>query len=96
MRWGLIPSMGQGPFHQQPHDQSTLRLIQPFHDRMSVFILHPKEYELWIDRVVTAPEKLKTLYQHYPADLMEMYPVSPLVNTPRNDSPECIEPLHEQ
>jgi putative SOS response-associated peptidase YedK len=68
------------------------RLIQPLHDRMPV-ILHPEEYNLWLDREVTNPESLKHLYQPYPADLMEMYPVSPLVNSPRNDSPACIEPL---
>lgn len=68
------------------------RLIQPLHDRMPV-ILHPGEYDLWLDREVTAPERLKSLYQPYPADLVEMYPVSTLVNNPRNDSPACIEPL---
>lgn len=68
------------------------RLIQPLHDRMPV-ILHPEEYDFWLDRAVTEPEKLKPLYQPYPADLMEMYPVSTLVNNPRNDSPACIEPL---
>lgn len=68
------------------------RLIQPLDDRMPV-ILHPEEYDLWLDREVTDPERLKSLYQPYPADLMERYPVSPLVNNPRNDSPACIEPL---
>ncbi len=67
------------------------KLIEPLHDRMPV-ILHPAEYSLWLDRSVTDPEKLKTLYQPYPADLMEMWPVSPLVNSPRNDSPELIAP----
>jgi len=71
------------------------RLIQPLHDRMPV-ILHPEEYGLWLDREVTDPERLKALYQPYPADMMEMYPVSTLANSPRNDSPECIEPLQEQ
>lgn len=42
---------------------------------------------------MTEPEKLKTLYQPYPADLMETYPVSPLVNNPRNDYPAYIDPL---
>lgn len=69
------------------------RLIQPLHERMPV-ILHPAEYDLWLEREVTDPERLKPLYQPYPADLMEMFPVSTLVNNPRNDSPECIEPLH--
>jgi putative SOS response-associated peptidase YedK len=69
-------------------------LIQPIHDRMPV-ILHPEEYYLWLDRDITDPEKLKSLYQPYPADLLDFYRVSSLVNNPRNDSPDCILPLHE-
>jgi len=55
-------------------------------------ILHQQEFNLWLDREMTDPEKMKTLYQPYPADLMEMWPVSSMVNSPRNDSPECITP----
>jgi hypothetical protein len=32
-----------------------------------------------LDLEITDPEKLKPLYKPYPADLMEMYPVSPQV-----------------
>jgi putative SOS response-associated peptidase YedK len=42
---------------------------------------------------MTDPEKLKQLYQAYPADLMEVYPVSQLVNSPRNDLPALIKPI---
>jgi putative SOS response-associated peptidase YedK len=66
-------------------------LIAPLHERMPV-ILHQQEFNLWLDRETTDPEKLKPLYQPYPADLMEMWPVSSMVNSPRNDSPECITP----
>jgi putative SOS response-associated peptidase YedK len=71
---------------------SSNKLIEPLHDRMPI-ILHPEEYQLWLDREMTDPGKLKPLFQHYPADLMEMYPVSPLVNSPRNDTPDLIIPL---
>lgn len=67
-------------------------LIAPLHERMPV-ILHPQEYNLWLDRETTDPEKLKPLYQSYPADLMEIWPVSQLVSSPRNDSPDCIKPV---
>jgi putative SOS response-associated peptidase YedK len=70
---------------------SSNKLVEPLHDRMPV-ILHPEEYALWLDRNITNPEKLKHLYQPYPADLMEMFPVSTLVNSPRNDSPDLIIP----
>ena len=71
---------------------SSNKLIAPLHDRMPV-ILHREEHRLWLNREVTDPEKLKQLYQAYPADLMEIYPVSPLVNSPRNDLPELIKPI---
>lgn len=64
------------------------------HDRMPV-ILHPGEFDLWLDRDMTDPEKLKQLYQPYPNDMLEMYPVSYVVNNPKNDSPECIKPVIE-
>jgi putative SOS response-associated peptidase YedK len=71
---------------------SSNKLIAPLHERMPV-ILHPEEYPVWLDRELTDPEKLKQLYQPYPAELMEMYPVSQLVNSPRNDLPALIKPI---
>lgn len=71
---------------------SSNKLIAPLHDRMPV-IFHPQAFQLWLDRETTDPEKLKALYHPYPDNLMEMWPVSPLVNSPRNESPELIAPL---
>ncbi|MBJ6726416.1 SOS response-associated peptidase [Geomesophilobacter sediminis] len=65
-------------------------LIAPIHDRMPV-ILHPAEFDLWLDRDITEPEKLTRLYQPYPSDLLRAWPVSSLVNSPRNETPACIE-----
>jgi hypothetical protein len=31
----------------------------------------------------------------YPSEEMEMYPVSDMVNSPRNDTPDCIKDLGE-
>jgi putative SOS response-associated peptidase YedK len=36
-----------------------------------------------------------TLLKPYPPDKMEGYDVSPLVNNPRNDSPECVKPIED-
>jgi putative SOS response-associated peptidase YedK len=69
-------------------------LIAPFHDRMPV-ILHPQEFNLWLDREVNYPEDLKPLYRPYPPELMETYPVSPLVNSPKFDSHDLIHPFQE-
>jgi len=67
-------------------------LIEPLHDRMPV-VLSPAEYATWLDRQVTDPASLQHKFQPYPADLMEMYPVSPLVNNVRNDSAHLIDPV---
>jgi putative SOS response-associated peptidase YedK len=65
-------------------------LISSLHERMPV-ILQPEATHLWLDRETTDPDRLKSLYLPHPADLMEMWPVSPLVNSPRNDFPELID-----
>jgi putative SOS response-associated peptidase YedK len=69
-------------------------LIHALHNRMPV-ILHPRDYELWLDPGVQQAERLQPLLQAYPAGEMEAYPVSRLVNRPENDDPRCIEPLAE-
>jgi len=65
-------------------------LITPIHDRMPV-ILHPSEYPHWLDRDQRDPVKLTRLFEPFPADIMEMHPVSSQVNSHRIDSPGCIE-----
>ena len=65
------------------------KLVAPIHDRMPV-ILAPDEYPTWLNKHLTDPEQLKPLYQPFPADLLEAYPVSDRVNSPRNNSPENI------
>lgn len=69
---------------------SANKLMEPIHDRMPV-ILHPQEFPLWLDREVSDPDTLKQLFKPYPSDVMQSYPVSPIVNNSRNDLPECIE-----
>jgi putative SOS response-associated peptidase YedK len=64
-------------------------LIATIHERMPV-ILHPSEYPFWLDRDMTDPQKLIQLYKPYPADLIEMHQVSPLVNDARNNGPDLI------
>jgi putative SOS response-associated peptidase YedK len=71
---------------------TTNELIQPLHDRMPV-ILDNKDKDLWLDPHVSDPEQLKSLFKPYPSEQMEIYPVSDIVNSPRNDTPECIKAL---
>jgi putative SOS response-associated peptidase YedK len=66
-------------------------LMAGFHDRMPV-ILHPKDYDLWLDPAVQDPEVLAPLLKPCPGGELEVYPVSRLVNDARNEDPRCVEP----
>lgn len=61
------------------------------HNRMPV-ILHPRDYGKWLDSTPQTPDRLKPLLKPFPADRMDAYPVSTLVNTPANDIPELVVP----
>ena len=61
--------------------------------RQAPVILLPEAITLWLDRETSGPERLNALYHPFPRDLMEIWPVSPKVNSPCNDSPELIAPL---
>jgi putative SOS response-associated peptidase YedK len=61
------------------------------HNRMPV-ILHPEDYEMWLDPDFDEREPLTTLLRPFPAEAMEAYPVSRKVNRPANNDPEVIEP----
>jgi putative SOS response-associated peptidase YedK len=66
-------------------------LMAIIHNRMPV-ILHPRDYAKWLDPSPQTPESLKPLIKPFPADAMDAYPVSPLVNKPTNDIPELVVP----
>ena len=65
--------------------------MRPFHDRMPV-ILSPVEFAPWLAPELSEPEQLLPMLDQYPAEEMTAYPVSPLVGSVRNDSPELIVP----
>jgi putative SOS response-associated peptidase YedK len=62
-------------------------LMQPIHDRMPVILLPEHEKE-WLQGSET--RTLLNFLKPYPSELMEAYPISMLVNSPSNDSPEVI------
>jgi putative SOS response-associated peptidase YedK len=59
------------------------------HDRMPL-IVPPGDAPRWLDR--SEPD-IRDLLRPFPAEEMTAYPVSPLVNSSKNDSPELIEPV---
>ncbi len=70
---------------------SPNELMAPIHNRMPV-ILEKEDYDVWL-QPGNQPEQGKHLLRPFPAERMATYPVSKLVNSPRNDSPDCIVPL---
>ncbi|MCP4756268.1 MAG: SOS response-associated peptidase [Proteobacteria bacterium] len=65
-------------------------LLRPIHARMPV-ILPQGSYERWLDTTVEPDDRTRELLQPYPSQEMEAYPVSKRVNSPGNDSPDCIQ-----
>ena len=63
------------------------------HNRMPV-ILHPRDYAKWLNPSPQTPDQLKPLIKPFPAELMDAYPVSTLVNAPANDTPELVVPAN--
>ena len=55
-------------------------------------ILMPDDYDRWLDND-TPIDELRALLRPYDADLMKAYEVSRAVNSVKNDTEECIEPL---
>ena len=70
---------------------SANRSLAPLHPRMPV-ILPPEHTTLWLDPRIMDPARLKPLLVPAPDEQLTFYPVSPRVNSPAHDLPECIEP----
>lgn len=67
-------------------------LAAEVHDRMPA-ILGPQDYEEWLDPASDPKDLLGLVREPYPASEMEAYPVSPRVNSPRNDDERCVAPI---
>ncbi|MDR3540922.1 MAG: SOS response-associated peptidase [Desulfosporosinus sp.] len=67
-------------------------LMVPIHNRMPVILSRDSEL-VWLDQSIVDSHILKSLLVPYPADLMIAYEVSSLVNSPRNNGPECLVPV---
>lgn len=84
----------------KPLDSATIitttpnQLMAEIHDRMPV-ILNTDDAKRWIAEDAK-PDELLGLLKPYPAELMEAWPVSTAVNSPKNQGAELIEPAREQ
>lgn len=68
-------------------------LVEKIHNRMPV-IIPPDSYHAWLEPGEQEASRLSELLRPYPAAEMLAYPVSTYVNSPNNDSPDCILPVH--
>lgn len=71
---------------------SANSLMKQIHDRMPV-ILDRADEDSWLDPENQAPERIKNLLKPCPSDHLETYEVSTLVNSPRNNRPEVLNPI---
>ncbi len=64
-------------------------LVGEVHPRMPVILTKESE-QIWLDRTIQYADQLTSLLVPYDERLMEMYPVSTLVNSPYIDTKEVI------
>ena len=69
-------------------------VVAPLHHRMPV-ILRQTDYETWLNPHIEHEQTLLELLGPYDASEMAARGVSRVVNSPKNNSPECIEPERE-
>jgi putative SOS response-associated peptidase YedK len=65
-------------------------LLKPIHDRMPAILTRDAE-AVWLDPTIQERSILLSLLTPYPAEAMEVRPVSAWMNNPAHDSPACIE-----
>lgn len=68
--------------------------MAPVHHRMPV-IIPESAYDRWLDPDMQRPGQLEDLLHPPPEDFFIREPVTPLVNSVKNDIPECIAPTVE-
>jgi putative SOS response-associated peptidase YedK len=66
-------------------------LAAKYHDRMPV-ILDPADYGRWLDPTAQ-PDALLPLLESRPVEGLEVAAANPIVNSPKNDGPECLAPV---
>ena len=69
-------------------------LVRPIHDRMPL-ILPESAYAPWLDPTRQDPADIEGFDALRPYDDLTVRPVSPYVNSVKNQGPQCIEPYEE-
>jgi putative SOS response-associated peptidase YedK len=64
-------------------------LLEPIHARMPVMLDEP-DWDGWLDPEADDLAALEAMLRPAPDDWLEVYPVSPRVNSPDNNDPELV------
>ena len=68
-------------------------LMATIHDRMPV-LLEPEQWDAWLSPA-TDPGEIARMLAPAPDGVLQAYPVSSRVNSPRVDDPSLIEPIED-
>jgi len=90
----------EGPAHSYLESCTILTteanaVVRPIHDRMPV-IVAPADYGRWLDLHVQDAAQLTDLLRPFSSDTLEAIRVSPWVNSPAHEGPQCIAPWSVQ
>lgn len=67
-------------------------VVRGIHERMPVILAEKELQALWLDPTVTDIDELEACLASPDSDALEMFPVSDLVSSARNQGPELVEP----
>jgi putative SOS response-associated peptidase YedK len=91
------PGRGRpGSVAVQLHDLDPSRpdAVGHIHDRSPVLVPPGELRTRWLDPTLTGPTQVRELLWAIPERRLEPYEVSPAVNSPRNNGPEPVQPVH--
>ncbi|AWT60819.1 MAG: Putative SOS response-associated peptidase YedK [Candidatus Moanabacter tarae] len=74
---------------------SANKIMQDVHHRMPV-ILEEKSFDLWLDPTIAGRARLKSLFHPISPEKISRFPVSKLVNNPKNDGPELLKEVRPE
>ena len=89
------PAAGELPTKYLILTTSPNELIEQIHNRIPV-ILRPEAYDAWLSGEPIDDADFEALCAPYPAGEMVARPISPLVNSPKNDGPEVLEAVEQE
>ena len=88
----VVTTSGNEKMREIHNNPEMLKRKHSEASRMPV-IVPPDAYAAWLDPAERNPDQLQGLLKPYPAEQMTAYPVSRVVNSPQNDTPNCIVPV---